>query len=145
MKLSWKRIAILVIGAIALAVVVLFLSGTTQVAHEALQYQLQAIGQSIYEYHANTGQWPSGPGDIEKTSFGLRLRYWEPALRNGSIVIVWHNNLQANPRDNANLILAYHNRGLLADMGRQWVCWGDLRTEYISSRRLEAILSATAR
>ncbi len=143
MKQNWKRIAILVVGAIALVVVMLFFSGTTQVAHEALQYELKAIGQSIYEYHANTGQWPSGPEDLQKTSLGVRLRYWEPALRNGSMVIVWHDDLKADPKDNADVILAYHNRGLLADMGWQWVCWGDLRTEYISSKRLRAVLSAT--
>jgi hypothetical protein len=118
----------------------LFFSGTTQVANQALQYQLQVIGRSIYEYHAKTGQWPDKVDDLEATSIGMGLRYWKPIIHNGSIVIVWHDTLHPDPKDNAGVILAYHNKGLLAWMGRQWVCWGDLRTEYLSSRRLRDAL-----
>jgi hypothetical protein len=47
-----------------------------------------------------------------------------------------HDNLKPDPQDSADLIPAYHNSGLLAWFGRQWVCWGDLRTEYITTRQL---------
>lgn len=57
-------------------------------------------------------------------------------------VIVWHDDLKATPSENANVILAYHNKGLLTWVGRQWVCWGDLRTEYIPSRELAVKLHA---
>ena len=55
-------------------------------------------------------------------------------------VVVWHKNLKADPKDNAGLILAYHNKGLYARLGRVWVCWGDLRTEYIKVEDLRANL-----
>jgi hypothetical protein len=139
---KWKRVALVLAGGILLAIVMLFFSGTTQVAHEALQYQLNAVGQTIYEYHTNTGHWPSAIDDLGETSLPLRLHYWRPMLQSGSIVVVWHDNLKADPKDNADVILAYHNRGLLAQFGRQWVCWGDLRTEYTSSKRLRAALGA---
>lgn len=70
------------------------------------------------------------------------MRYWRSGLQNGSIVVVWNDKLKPNPRDNSGVILAYHNKGLRAWLGRQWVCWGDLRTEYISSKRLKAVLNA---
>lgn len=140
---NWKRVALTLAGGVVLVVVMLFFSGITQVANEALQYQLRAIGQSIYEYHASTGQWPAAIDDLQNTSLGLRLRYWKPTIENGSIVVVWHDKLKPDPRDNAGVVLVYHNKGLLAEMGHQWVCWGDLRTEYISSKQLRTALSAT--
>jgi hypothetical protein len=145
MALNWKPVLVLVVVGIVLGVAMLFFSGTTDIAHESLKYELNAIGQSIYEYHAQTGQWPSSADDLERTSLSLRQRYWRPTLDNGSIVIVWHDELKPNPKDNGGVILAYHNRGLLAEMGRQWVCWGDLRTEYISSKRLKAVLNSEPR
>ena len=60
--------------------------------------------------------------------------------RDETIVIPWHKNLKADPKDNAGLILAYHNKGLYARLGRVWVCWGDLRTEYIKIEDLKAKL-----
>lgn len=58
-------------------------------------------------------------------------------LDSGTNVIVWHTDLKSNPAENASEVLAYHNKGLLAWFGHQWVCWGDLRTEYIPSKELE--------
>jgi hypothetical protein len=137
------RIALLIAAAILFAIVMLFFSGTTQVAHQAVRYELSAIGQSIYEYHDATGQWPKDIGDLDRTSLPLRLRYWRASVQNGSIVIVWPDHLGADPQENQDAVLVYHNRGLLAWLGRQWVCWGDLRTEYVSSKRLKAALAAT--
>jgi len=137
-----KVVVAAVAGGIALVLlpVVMQFFGATEIAHESVSYSLNAIGQAIYEFHTTTGQWPSQPEDLNRTSLTLHLRYWRPVLDNGSIVVVWHDNLQPHPQENANVILAYHNRGLLAELGRQWVCWGDLRTEYISSRRLKTVL-----
>ena len=148
MTRRWKRVALLVGCGIALQLVLVFFPipffprGITQVAHESVQYELHAIAQSIYEYHAETGQWPGGIDDLGQTPLGARLRYWKPTVQNGSIVVVWHDHLSAKPSDNRDVVLAYHNRGLLAEMGHQWVCWGDLRTEYISSKRLREVLHA---
>lgn len=141
---KWKLVAALVIGGLALAAVVLFYSGVADVASQAVEYQLKTFGQAIYEYHTITGNWPQDAEDLNRTSLPLRLRYWRATLDNGSIVIVWHKNLHSDPAANAGVVLVYHNRGLLAEMGHQWVCWGDLRNEYISSRKLKQTLAAEA-
>lgn len=135
------QIALLILGAIVFVLMLLFSSGTTQVADEAVQYELRAIGQSVYEYHDATGQWPHNVDDLGQTSLPVRVRYWKPSLESGSFVVVWHDHLNPDPKDNRDAVLAYHNRGTLAMFGRQWVCWGDLRTEYVSSRRLKAALA----
>src|ERR1700757_573358 len=77
------QIALLILGAIIFVLVLLFSSGTTQVADEAVQYELKAIGQSIYEYHETTGQWPRNINDLGHTSLPLRVRYWKPSLEGG--------------------------------------------------------------
>jgi hypothetical protein len=141
MRRHW-RFLVLLTGAVLVYVGSLFFSGTSQVANDALQYQLNAIGQSIYEYHTATGQWPRQLDDLERTSLSLHLRYWRQVLDNGSIVVVWHDHLNADPAANRDVVLAYHNKGTLAMTGRQWVCWGDLRTEYVGSKQLRAALDA---
>ena len=142
MMRRWRLIAILTAVGLVFVVRLMFFSGTTEVAHESIRYELNAIGQSIYEYHTLTGKWPSTVDDLERTSLGLRQHYWEATVQNGSIVIVWNDHLSPNPANNRDVVLAYHNRGTLAMMGQQWVCWGDLRTEYLPSKRLQAALDA---
>jgi len=66
--------------------------------------------------------------------------YWKVMIDSGTNVVVWQDDLKPDPKDNADLILAYHNRGLLAWLGPHWVCWGDLRTEYITTQQLRAKL-----
>jgi hypothetical protein len=105
-------------------------------AHQSIQVWLRYYSAAIYEYHSKTGQWPSQIDDIAKTSLPLRLRYWRQMVDDGTIVIVWHKHLKSEPKDNASQILAYHNKGVYARLGRVWVCWGDLRTEYIRKAAL---------
>jgi hypothetical protein len=125
----------------AYLLLMLFSPGTTPEASDAVQYQLKAIGQAVYEYHTLTGKWPEHIDDLDRTSLGMRTRYWKPAVESGSIVIVFHDHLNDNPADNPTAVLAYHNKGTLAMMGNQWVCWGDLRTEYVPSAKLKAALN----
>jgi len=99
-----------------------------------------SFGSSIYEYHEKTGRWPVRADDLAEISLPMRSPYWKVMLDSGTNVIVWHNDLKPNPAENANVVLAYHNKGLLASLGRQWVCWGDLRTEYLPSRKLRTKL-----
>jgi hypothetical protein len=141
MARRWRLIAILTAVALVFVVRMLFFSGTTDLAHESIKYELHAIGQSIYEYHNMTGRWPSTADDLERTSLSLRQHYWQATIQNGSVVIVWNDHLSADPAENRNVVLAYHNKGTLAMTGYQWVCWGDLRTEYLSSKRLRAVLA----
>ena len=112
----------------------------SDVAHQAIRIWLEHFGSSIYEYLSKTGQWPSQSDDLAKTSLPQQFRYWKQTLDDETIVIPWHKNLKADPKDDAGLILAYHNKGLYARLGRVWVCWGDLRTEYIKVEDLRANL-----
>ena len=113
------------------------------VAHQAIRIWLERFGSSIYEYHSKAGQWPSQTADLAKTLLPQQFRYWKQVLDDETIVVVWHKNLKADPKDNAGLILAYHNKGLYAQLGRVWVCWGDLRTEYIKIEDLKAKLRSS--
>ena len=115
----------------------------SDVAHQAIRIWLEHFGSSIYEYHSKTGQWPSQTADLAKTSLPQQFRYWKQVLDDETIVVVWHKNLKADPKDNAGLILAYHNKGLYARLGRVWVCWGDLRTEYTQIEELKAKLRSS--
>ena len=67
--------------------------------------------------------------------------YWKYELDNELIVVVWHKNLKSDPRENTGHILAYYNKGLISELGQSWVCWGDLRTEYIKTEDLRAYLN----
>lgn len=130
--------------AIALGVVILLAAARfyslSDISHESIRLHLALLGSSIYEYHAKTGQWPARAEDLAQTSLPARSPYWKVMLDAGTNVVVWHQDLKPEPAQNAGVILAYHNRGLLAWLGHQWVCWGDLRTEYIPSRELQAKL-----
>ncbi len=112
----------------------------SDIAHQSIQIWLKLYGGGIYECHAKTGQWPSRINDFAKTSLPVKSRYWREPLDMQTFVIVWHKNLKDDPKDNAGLILAYHNKGLYSQRGRIWVCWGDLRTEYIKAEDLKARL-----
>ncbi len=125
--------------AVALGVVVYFYS-MSDIAHESIRLHLRLIGESIYEYHSKTGQWPTRMEDLAQTPLALRSPYWRQMLEQGTNVIVWRTDLKPDPKDNAGLVLAYHNSGLLARLGRQWACWGDLRTEYVREKDLRAHL-----
>lgn len=116
----------------------------SDISNESIRLQLGLLGSSIYEYHEKAGHWPVRAEDLAQTSLPARSPYWKAMLDSGSNVIVWHDDLKANPSENADAILAYHKKGLLAWMGLQWVCWGDLRTEYIPSKELQAKLQTTA-
>jgi hypothetical protein len=128
--------------ALALLSVAASLYNISDIAHQSIRFHLRLLGASIYEYHSRTGRWPAQAEDLAETSLPVQSPYWKVMLDAGTNVIVWHDNLKPDPKDNAGVILVYHNRGLLAWLGRHWVCWGDLRTEYITNRKLQASLQA---
>lgn len=129
-------------GAVALVLIGIWgpTNGVEQVAHESARYHLRLYGSSIYEFHIATGNWPTQDGDLAITSVAATSRYWRSMLEDEVIVIVWPKALKPDPRDNAATILAYYNKGLISARGRSWVCWGDLRTEYIPTDDLRAYL-----
>jgi hypothetical protein len=131
--MSHQRLIVLVVGAVIVALVVNRDpdSGVREVAHKTAKVHLHLTGSSIYEFHAATGQWPKENGDLAQTSLPTKSPYWRVFLDDEHIIVVWHKALKPDPKDNASQILAYYNKGLISEQGRSWVCWGDLRTEYI--------------
>ena len=74
------------------------------------------------------------------TMTSLPLRYphwWKAQLGIDADVIVIPNDLNPDPKDNGHVIICYHNKGLDAERGRMWVCWGDLKTECITHEELQ--------
>ena len=141
--MSHKGIFAVVVGAVAIALVVIRepFSGVRDVAHVAVRLHLELFGSSIYEYHATTGKWPTQIDDLATTSLPATSPHWRSWFDYDAMVIVWHKTLNPDPKDNAGHILAYHNKGLIAEQGQSWVCWGDLRTEYIKTEDLRAYLN----
>src|SRR5262245_53027157 len=92
-------------------------SGVQDVAHEAVRLHLTFFGSSIYEYHVNTGNWPTQIDDLAKTSLPVQSPYWRSWFDNDAVVIIWHKVLKPDPKDNAQHILAYHNKGTIAEQG----------------------------
>jgi hypothetical protein len=127
----------------ALAIILLIAArfySLSDISNDSIRLHLRLLGSSIYEYHDETGHWPARAEDLAQTSLTVRSPYWKVMLDSGTNVLVWHDDLKQNPAENATVVLAYHNKGMLAWFGRQWVCWGDLRTEYIPSKELRAKL-----
>jgi hypothetical protein len=138
----WRRRGIKVVAGVCLAVgvsIALFVYNTTDMANSTTQLHLQLLGSSVYEYHGKTGRWPTRIDDLAQTSVA-QSGYWKWALEEEVVVIVWRKDLRPDPEDNGDVILAYHNKGLIAELGRVWVCWGDLRTEYVKTDDLRARL-----
>ncbi len=140
--MTFDKNAKILAGACILAVILMFSRSQdiNDVCHETIRLHLGFFGASIYEYHDKTGKWPTRNEDLAKTSLPLNSPYWLVMLESECDVILWHQDLKPDPKDNAGVILAYHPKGLLAKMGRVWVCWGDLRTEYVKTEDLTAYL-----
>jgi hypothetical protein len=115
------------------------------IPHEAIQLHLRLTASSIYEFHNATGRWPKVTDDLAATSLAQTSPYWRTLIDNGSVAVVWNSDLKPDPKDNASLLLTYNNAGLFSKLGRVWVCWGDLRTEYIKEELLRSQLKSQSR
>ena len=127
-KLWW---AVVAVAAVALS----FAYGTTSVAIQSIQFDLGKIGASIYEAHARTGRWPADIADLEGTEY-LRMPYRRKVLQDGLFVVVWQQDLDADPAANRNRILAYDSGSLFSRLGLIWACRGDLQIERIGRDQL---------
>jgi hypothetical protein len=112
----------------------------SDVAHQAVSYRLKFLCEGIYQYRAATAHWPAKAADLAGTPMALQMRYWDDDIYSGRVVVLWPRDWPANPRDNTGKILAYYNAGLISEFGKQWVCWGDLRTEYLPTEKLQNLL-----
>ncbi len=114
----------------------------SDIAHKAVSFRLKFLCEGIYQYRAATGHWPAKAADLAGTPMALQLGYWEDDIHSGRVVVLWPQNWPPNPWDNAGKILAYYTAGTISQYGKQWVCWGDLRTEYLPTEKLQAILKS---
>jgi hypothetical protein len=125
--------------AAAVAVALAFAFGQVNVASDSVRFDLGAIGRSIYEAHARSGKWPARIEDLADTEY-LKMPYRRMELERGIFVVVWQDDLAADPSMNRDRVLAYHDSGLLARFGRTWVLRGNLRTEYMDRDDLSALV-----
>ena len=137
----WTKTA--TIGAVLAALIMAYnFYGTDWSDPSYTQNYLRLYASSVYEYHALTGEWPTKIDDLAKTSLAVKYpHWWKSQLDTGADVIVWPKTFKPDPKDNGQVILVYHNKGLDAEMGRMWVCWGDLRTECITPEQLHENLN----
>lgn len=126
----------------ALVIVAFGFWNLSDIGHQAIRLHLELVGSSIYDYHSRTGQWPARIDDLGATSLPQKSPYWKQLLEEETIVVLWPKKLQPDSKNNSGVILAYHNKGLLVQLGRIWICRGDLRTEYIPTEELQAYLQA---
>ena len=98
-------------------------------ANAAMQYQLKLFGAAMYEYHAATGHWPESLDDLAHTSLPVTSYVWRQTAT--TMVFVQPQHLKDKPKDNAGVVILYTDKGLFNNLGRMWVCWGDLRTEHL--------------
>ena len=110
------------------------------IPHETIRLHLRLTASSIYEFHRAAGRWPTTADDLASTSLPQISPYWKTLIENDNVSIVWRSDLKPDPKDNAALVLTYNRTGLFPKLGRVWVCWGDLRTEYIKDEELQAKL-----
>ena len=110
------------------------------IPHETIRLHLRLTASSIYEFHRAAGRWPTTADDLASTSLPQISPYWKTLIENDNVSIVWRSDLKPDPKDNAALVLTYNRTGLFPKLRRVWVCWGDLRTEYIKDEELQAKL-----
>lgn len=113
------------------------------IPHQTIRLHLRLTASSIYEFRNKTGLWPRTADDLASTSLPQISPHWKTLIDNGNVAIVWRTDLKPDPKDNAALVMTYNRAGLFPKMGRVWVCWGDLRTEYIKEEELRATLKAS--
>ena len=141
--MRWANIATIVVAAVLVVGIVAYNYYDVMWISDVGQHSdMRLIGESIYEYHAKTGKWPSKLDDLSVTSLPLKYpAWWTDTLALNANAIACPKNLKRDPKDNGHVILCYHHKGLDAEMGRMWVCWGDLRTECITSEELQSHLN----
>ncbi len=103
-------------------------------ANLAMQIQLKMFGSAIYEFHSHTGHWPTKVEDLSATSLPAQSYVWRKTAN--SIVFLWPQNLDSDPKNNSDVLLAYWKGGLFNRFGSVWVCRGDLSTRRVKKSKI---------
>lgn len=119
---------------LALALLMLVMLAIYRVSDNArrrIEHHLCSIGESFYEFHQKTGQWPSGVDDLAETSLTKKSSQAINRIKRQNYVVIWHQELKPEPSGNAQQVLAYHDSMWFVLLhGRICVCWGDLQIGY---------------
>lgn len=141
-----RRKWLLALGVPLLFIVVWLVAVTINlwpVADHTEKLHLELIARSIYDYHASAGRWPTQPGDLLQTSLPQQCPHDVAMMRAGAFVVNWPTaDWQPTPQENADRLLLYSKGGPLR-FGRVWVCWGDLRLEYMKEEHALELLRQT--
>jgi len=139
---KWIRVGLVLLGILAIGGA--FVANMLEIGNHASRLHLELIGTSLYDYRARTGQWPTQASDLAITELPRQCPHDIGLIERGSYLVVWPRDLDLDRAKNAHRILVYENGTGLRDWvsGKRWVCWGDLRVEYIEHSRLEAALQA---
>jgi hypothetical protein len=124
--LGVSKIGKIVLGVLmVVAVGAAFLYAQTDIAIQSIHFDLQKIGESIYEAHTKSGKWPAQVADLEGTAY-LKMPFRKGTLERGVFVVIWQADLDPDPAANKDRLLAYSTGGLLGRFGFIWGCRGDL-------------------
>ena len=104
----------------------------------SVEFDLSAIGRSVYEARERSGKWPRRLADLDGTEY-LSMPHRRGMLVDARYIIVQHNDLVPRPEANGDKILAYDNSTFLSRFGRVWVCRGDLRIERVARAEVRAL------
>ncbi|OAI47458.1 hypothetical protein AYO44_09500 [Planctomycetaceae bacterium SCGC AG-212-F19] len=143
MSRNWRTVLLtaVILAGVYVAMILLRVHPLVEVADTADQLHMNWIAESIYEYRAIKGHWPSRPDDLLQTSLAVKAPHDIGLLKTGPYVVVWPQDLDPDPKKNGGRVLVY-TRGGPARLGWVWVCWGDYRMEYMKGEQFEAILQA---
>jgi hypothetical protein len=125
-----------------LVVAIAFVLVQVDIAAKAIQCHLRMIGESVYQSRSEHGKWPTRIEDLEGTELARQIPRWRTFLQGEHYIVVWQQDLDPNPVENAQRILVYDNGSLLSQFGKVWVCRGDLRIEYLDADTLQGLLRA---
>ena len=127
MPAKTSKITAIAGGSLALVgVVALAMYNLSGIGHSTVQLIPLEDGPMAFQSGRSGGDFPAAAESVLEANAGQ-----------GTFVVVWHSDLKPEPNDNAGVVLVYHDEGLLARLGRVWVCWADLRTEYIKAEELQ--------
>jgi hypothetical protein len=143
MSRNWRfaLVGVLVVFAVNAVMTLVGVHPLVGVADEADRLHLKLIAESVYEYRATKGRWPTQAEDLLETSLPATAPHDVGLVKNGPYAVVWPQDLDPDPKKNGGRLLVY-TLGGPARRGWVWVCWGDFRTEYLSREQFQAVLQA---
>jgi hypothetical protein len=117
-------------GTIAGPVFVVFILAVVMILESNFgeDYELTTVAEFAYEVLDSTGHWPSDVSELRLDRPGGSRNSFS------NIVLAQPKHLSRSPTANREVIVAYQYTSKRLWPYR-WVCWGDLRTEYISNGR----------